>query len=427
MTNQISPATCGDQASPARPFSADDCRHNLRWYLIFRATYEFGLWYPIWVLYLTQELELSFTRIMVLELSYQFSMVLLEIPTGMLADTFGRRWSLFCSAATLLLAIALLAAATNAWWVLASFVIWAMTTTLLNGADAAFLYESLLAVGREGEFPKVLGRFSSLAMVGAVVASTIGGWLASWGGYRLPMYVHIVLFPLALVAAFRFREPPRAEGLVAGGLREIVRAMHSLVRRSRRFKVLLAYSAFMNSVILIAIVYLQPFLLVNGLAVTHIGWFFAASMLVGATGPILGTWSRVRFGLAPTLGVAAFSVSLFCLGMFALPGLWVMLPLVGIQVVGSGVHPVVVEGLNRMAGAQGRATVLSLRGIVVAALAGPLEVVSGWYADRVPLRRLFLVCATALPLAAVVLGVLWRAGTGRGDSTQSDGRDDACR
>jgi len=388
-------------------FTSRDCRHNLRWYLLFRVSFDFALWGPTWVLYMTRDLGLTFTQVMLLDLFFQTGIVLLEIPTGMLADALGRRWSLRGSALAMTISLGLWAVAANYWWVFGAWAMWAVAATLMNGADAALLYESLNADGRGASFGRVLGRFASYSMLGMVAAAIIGGWLAKWG-YRVPIFAHVGVLFLSVFASFRLREPPRAESVAPGTPRQIMRAMMATLRYSPRFKLLLAYAAAVQVAEIILIIYQQPLLVGMGLPVEWLGWFYAVATVVAAGGPIVVTWVSERWGLAQTLGAAAFGVAISCLALFWIPGFLVVVPLVLARFLADGVRPPTIDGMNRLVGPRGRATVLSLRGISTAAVAGPMEVLSGWWADRVPLRRVYLTCGMILPLVVGGLGWLWK-------------------
>ena len=64
---------------------------NIRKSYLYRFLMEFQLWWPIWVIYLQRERGLSLTQITLLDLPFFFLMVLAEVPTGAIADRFGRR------------------------------------------------------------------------------------------------------------------------------------------------------------------------------------------------------------------------------------------------------------------------------------------------------------------------------------------------
>ena len=85
-----------------------------------------------------------------------------------------------------------------------------------------------------------------------------------------------------------------------------------------------------------------------------------------------------------------------------------LVPIALVRFLMDGSRPILVEELNRRVGACGRATVLSLRGIINAATIGPTELVSGLVADRFPLRHLFLGASTGMAATFLLLARLWR-------------------
>jgi MFS family permease len=239
-----------------------------------------------------------------------------------------------------------------------------------------------------------------------VVASLVGGWLIDYG-YRAPILAHTGLLVFSLYAAFKLKEPPRAERAIHTNVRDIARSLTSLLRRSHRFRYLLIYAALIQVVEIMAIVYQQPLLVSLGLPAKQLGTFYAVAILIAAGGPIALTWASAHWGIARTLGITALGVTVACFALYWLPGLLILVPLLVLRFFADGVRPVTIEGMNRLADPNDRATVLSLRGICIAGVAGPMEAISGWWADRVPLRRLYLVCGLLLPLFTLGLGRAW--------------------
>lgn len=78
--------------------------------------------------------------------------VLLEVPTGVVADRYGRSVSLALGAAVLGVAILAFAFITNVSILLLSFMTWSLASTLVSGADMALLYDTLKAANRTHEF-----------------------------------------------------------------------------------------------------------------------------------------------------------------------------------------------------------------------------------------------------------------------------------
>src|SRR5213083_1089034 len=109
-------------------------------------------------------------------------MVLFEIPTGIVADTWGRRVSYLLGTTTL-------AGATLVYYLLwamkAPFWQWAVVSMLLglgftffSGAVEAWLVDALTATGFTGEMESVFGRGQIVTGVGMLTGSVAGGYIA---------------------------------------------------------------------------------------------------------------------------------------------------------------------------------------------------------------------------------------------------------
>src|SRR3954470_2504279 len=89
-------------------------------------------------------------------------MVLFEVPTGIVADTIGRRASYLCGTLTLAVSTLLYVAL---WQVEAPFWAWALVSVVLglgftffSGAVEAWLVDALTATGYTGDMESVFGR-----------------------------------------------------------------------------------------------------------------------------------------------------------------------------------------------------------------------------------------------------------------------------
>src|ERR671911_329830 len=108
-------------------------------------------------------------------------MVVFEVPTGVVADTWGRRTSYLLGTVTL-------TASTLLYYVLwvaeAGFWLWALVSMLLglgftffSGAVEAWLVDALAATGFDGKLETVLGRGQVVTGIGVLVGSVAGGFL----------------------------------------------------------------------------------------------------------------------------------------------------------------------------------------------------------------------------------------------------------
>src|SRR5512142_2574624 len=103
----------------------------------------FGLITAMWLIYLQQRRGLSLTEATFVDVAFWIAGTLGEVPTGMVADTFGRKTSLVVGAAVMSASIFAWAAAPTVPLIVLAYAGLAIGTTFLSGADDALFYESL--------------------------------------------------------------------------------------------------------------------------------------------------------------------------------------------------------------------------------------------------------------------------------------------
>src|SRR5262245_30548718 len=121
--------------------------------LAVQALAMFILWVPIWVVFL-QDKGLSLSEIGGLEAAAWLITAALEVPTGMIADRWGRKASI--GIGTSLYAAAMFLIQTEAFSLpfLLAYAMWNGSMAFVSGADSALLYDSLKADGRAAEAAK---------------------------------------------------------------------------------------------------------------------------------------------------------------------------------------------------------------------------------------------------------------------------------
>jgi MFS family permease len=196
-------------------------------------------------------------------------MVLFEVPTGVVADVWGRRMSFLLGTITLSASTALYVAL---WRIEAPFWQWAIVSMLLglgftffSGATEAWLVDALRATGYAGSLEPVFGRAQVITAVATLGGSAGGGFLAQATNLGVPFVVRAVVLLLMFLVAFVLM---RDLGFTPEGrdrpIGEIRRIMHNSVEYGWRVpavrNVMLA-GAFTGGVAIYAFYALQPYLL----------------------------------------------------------------------------------------------------------------------------------------------------------------------
>lgn len=120
----------------------------------------------------------TYQQIFILEAIYAVSILLFEVPTGAVADYFGRKASLIAGCILCSVSCFLFILHNEFIYFCIIYLLFAVGMTFLSGADSAFLYDILLKAGKEKEFTKYKGVSNMLEILGIGAASVIGGHLS---------------------------------------------------------------------------------------------------------------------------------------------------------------------------------------------------------------------------------------------------------
>jgi MFS family permease len=299
-------------------------------------------------------------------------MVIFEVPTGVVADTWGRRTSFLLGTVTL-------AASTLLYWVLwrlhAPFWQWALASMLLglgftffSGAVEAWLVDALTFARFTGDLDRVLGR-GQMAAGGAMLGGSFaGGVIAQATNLGVPFLVRtgvlLALFAVAflLMKDVGFTPEPRTHPLRA--MRRVLSGSIEHGLRNPPVRWVMLSAPFASGAGIYAFYAVQPYLLeLHGDRGAYSIAGLAAALVAGAQ--ILGGWAapriRRRFARRTSALILTGTVSglvLVALGLSS--SLWLVLPLFGAWgLLFAADEPIRQSYLNDMIPSKQRATVLS--------------------------------------------------------------------
>ncbi|UIP59920.1 MFS transporter [Agromyces marinus] len=352
---------------------------------------------------------------------FSLGMFLFEIPTGVVADTVGRR-------ASYLLGTLTLAGTTALYWMLwvwqSPFWAWAIVSVLLglgftffSGAVDAWLVDALTATGYHGSLETVFGRGVVVGNTAMLGGSVLGGAIAQATDLGVPFLLRVgILVVMFGVAALLMRDigftPERGLGPVkATG--EVLRASvrYGLGRRPVRW--LMLTTPFTTAVTFYAFYALQPYLLdlwgdegaysIAGLAAALLS---GAGIIGGFAAPLVRRWFRKRTSviLLSTLTSTGVLVLLGITSEF-----WVAVALIAVWGVASSIDdPVHRAYLNDMIPSRQRATVLSFDSLLGHAGSAAVQPGLGRAADLGG-YGFSLLCSAAVQVLATPFVLLSRA------------------
>jgi MFS family permease len=196
-------------------------------------------------------------------------MVLFEVPTGIVADTIGRRASYLLGTVTLtastFLYVLLWQIEAPLWqWAIASMLL-GLGFTFFSGAVEAWLVDALTATGFTGELESVFGRGQVVTGAAMLTGSVAGGFIARQTSLGVPFVLRGLVLIVMFGAAFRlmhdvgFTPEKGARPLVE--MRKVASNSIEYGWRVPAVKWLMVESLFTGGVGIYAFYALQPYLL----------------------------------------------------------------------------------------------------------------------------------------------------------------------
>ncbi|MGP4087796.1 MFS transporter [Streptomyces sp. KR55] len=182
---------------------------------------EFVLLYPLYAL-LFSDTGLTVGQISFLFALWSVTAVVLEVPSGALADAVSRRLLLWLGPLLTAVGFTLWVLTPSYWAFALGFVLWGVGGALGSGALEALVYEELDRLGAADDYARVMGRARAAGLVAVMAAMGLAGPVFALGGYPAVGAASVLTCLLTAATASRFpehRSPATGSASWAGTLR----------------------------------------------------------------------------------------------------------------------------------------------------------------------------------------------------------------
>jgi MFS family permease len=331
-------------------------RSNLWKIYTYRFLNEFWLVLPILIPYYEAN-RLNSTQIFTIQAAYALSILLLEIPSGYLADVIGRKKTLILGACFLPVGIGVYVFTHSfATFILAEFII-AIGNSMRSGCDSALIYDTLIQLKEESEYKKFEGRSFYYTRVGTAFSSILGG-VTALISLRVPFYINMGVCFFMIPFALLLIEPKREKLKASSPFKDILK-ISRLSFSHKQLRLLMLLTALLMSTGAIGIWAYFLYYESIGISIGFFGVLMAAFQLSAAVS------SRQAHALEKFLGQKKSLLILLLVALtFMLLGIFqslVLIPLILLNafLMGFG-FPLLMDHMNRLIESKIRATVLSV-------------------------------------------------------------------
>lgn len=348
---------------------------------------------PIIVLFY-EDNGLGLKEIFLLKSVYSIVLVVLDIPTGFLADSWGRRNCLFTGC---LLAfggyICYSVSSTMGAFFIAEILL-GIGQSMVSGADSALLYDTMIAHRRENEYLKYEGKVTMIGNFSEALAGVAGGFLATFS-LRLPFYCQILVAFIGIPASL-FLTEHHIKTRITNPIANILQIMRYSLITNKALCYDIMFSGIIGAATLTMAWFVQPLLMKIDLPTGLFGVVWTvlnltvgiAALYSDKLNTYLGenkTYTLILVFITGGYIAVSFSINYFCLFLLLL-----------FYIVRGFATPILKGYINRQTFSEMRATVLSIRNFIVRLIFAVIAPFIGWMSDAWSL-------ATALRITALII------------------------
>lgn len=155
------------------------------------------------------ERGMSVNMVVSSEILYSIIVVLLEVPSGILADIFGRKKMMLIAGLFSVIELTMIYFAHSYSMFMIAILLAGISNAMESGSMQALMYDSLAMEKREEDFEAVYGRFHVFDTIGSTLAALCGGITAHYLGFEFNYILSIGSKIFAFVILMFLTEVPR--------------------------------------------------------------------------------------------------------------------------------------------------------------------------------------------------------------------------
>lgn len=220
--------------------------------------------------------HVSLFQVLILQSWFSFWYFIFEVPTGIIADKIGRKYTLTFGAIICAVGLITYSVYPNfILFMLGEFIL-SLGSSLASGAEEAILYEILKEQGDENEAKKYFGRGKSFELTGILLGGLFGGVLAAWFGLNASFYLSAIPVLIAGGIAWTLNEPKiHSDKLKKGkeSLFKTLREGYTFLLQHKTLRLLALDSIVVSTAGYFALWLYQPLLQHLGIAIALFGLF----------------------------------------------------------------------------------------------------------------------------------------------------------
>ena len=367
-------------------------QHNIIKMYFLKAVLWFMVSMPIIVLFF-QNHGLTLTEIMLLQSIYSISLALFEIPSGYIADIFGRKKSIVLSTILSFIGYIVFSFYSGFYaFAIAQFLV-GIGGSLISGSDSALIYDTLLETGNKNNYTRIEGKNYAIGNFSEAIAGVLGGLLAV-GSIYLPVYVQTGVLFFSIPIAITLVEPKiHIENKLEKSLKSIFKVVKFAMLENKKIKWLIIYSSIIGVATLSTAWFAQPFFKEVEIPLAYFGILWAGLNMTAGFTSINAHLFDKKEKIIKTLIIMSLSIFILLIAIGKNMTTIGIIFIAGIYLIRGIATPILRNAINQNTTSNIRATVLSVRSFIIRISFAILAPILGFITDNYSLSISFYILA----------------------------------
>lgn len=367
-------------------------------------------WGPILILTLQNLAHMKLEDIYLQESICVIICLIIDIPTGALADIIGRKKMLVIAHIFAFADIIVFASMSQPWHTWVANILWAIGAAFRSGADKALIQESCIALGKDrGYYRKYAGTAMGLRYLMFGIGAPIASYLAEYN-LRLPLMLCVPFMIIPLITSLKLTEPPR-EDIRELTVKEHLQQMKEGIKdtcKDKRILWVMLYLCIVSATSKVWFFTYNPYFERVGLPVRYFGWIFLALNIVAWLASQYGRHIESRLGDKHTvqLLIPLVGIPIILMSMIPMPAMALM---VVFQNIVRGMNGPFFDSMSeKYLRNSTRATVLSVQSSVTSAMGSVCLFGFSIIVESIDLLTCMCLLGTLALIAHAVLMKNWK-------------------
>ena len=258
-------------------------------------------WFPIpTIILFYQSHGLDLEQAVLLKTILSLSILILEVPSGYIADRLGRKFCLVVGSAVWLVGWLCYCTGSSFTAFAIAEILSGVAVSLISGADTAIAYETLLQLNKESTYRTFEGRLVAIAGITEAICGLIGAAIAEIN-LVYPFYLQTVCLILYLCLSLSLVEPKRHVKTTDNQNEDLKTIITAVFLKRPRLRWLILLSSTFSTATFLIVWLSQGYFQQIDLPITAMGWTWAFFHLLMSLASVNARRIEAAFGIKNAL------------------------------------------------------------------------------------------------------------------------------